>query len=28
MGEEHRRQLLKGWRRAVRCALAWADDED
>ena len=28
MGEEHRRQLLKGWRRAVRCALVWADDED
>ena len=28
MQEDHRRQLIKGWKRAVRCALAWADDED
>ena len=25
---EYRSQLIKGWKRAVRCALAWADDED
>ena len=24
---EKRAQLLKGWKRAVRCALAWAEDE-
>ncbi|MGN0402590.1 MAG: glycerol kinase GlpK [Acetatifactor sp.] len=27
MEEERRRTLLKGWRRAVKCALAWAEDE-
>lgn len=27
MQEEHRTGLLKGWRRAVRCAIAWAEDE-
>lgn len=27
MEEETRKNLLKGWRRAVRCALAWAEDE-
>ena len=27
MEEERRRQLLKGWHRAVKCALAWAEDE-
>ena len=26
MGEKTREQLVKGWKRAVRCALAWADD--
>lgn len=28
MEEEKRNRLLKGWKRAVRCALAWAEDED
>lgn len=28
MGEEHRVRLLKGWKRAVRCALLWAEDEE
>ena len=28
MEEERRRQLRKGWKRAVRCALMWAEDED
>ena len=28
IGDGEREQLLKGWRRAVRCALAWANDED
>ena len=28
MGEEHRIQLLRGWKRAVRCALAWAEDKE
>lgn len=28
MGEEHRIRLLKGWKRAVRCALLWADDKE
>ena len=23
-----REKLLKGWRRAVKCALIWAEDED
>ena len=27
MEESKRRQLLKGWHRAVKCALAWAEDE-
>lgn len=28
MEEERRGQLKKGWKRAVRCALAWAEDEE
>lgn len=28
MREEKRRELLQGWRRAVKCALAWAEDQD
>ena len=28
MPEEERAKRLKGWKRAVRCALAWAEDED
>lgn len=28
MDEQRREQLKKGWKRAVRCALAWAEDED
>ncbi|NLG02870.1 MAG: glycerol kinase GlpK [Clostridia bacterium] len=28
MKEEEREQLLKGWKRAVRCALVWAQDRD
>lgn len=28
MESEERRKLLKGWKRAVRCALAWANDEE
>lgn len=28
MSEAERTRRLKGWRRAVRCALAWAADED
>ena len=28
MGAQEREKLLKGWRRAVRCALAWAEDAD
>jgi glycerol kinase len=28
MEPEQRAKLLKGWKRAVRCALAWADDEE
>ncbi|MBD5460585.1 MAG: glycerol kinase GlpK [Lachnospiraceae bacterium] len=27
MEEGHAQKLLKGWKRAVRCALAWAEDE-
>lgn len=27
MGEEKRRKLLKGWKKAVKCALAWTADE-
>ena len=27
MEEESRKKLLKGWHRAVKCALAWAEDE-
>lgn len=26
MEEETRKQLMKGWKRAVKCALAWAED--
>ncbi len=28
MKEERRKELLGGWRRAVRCALAWAQDAE
>lgn len=28
MPEESRKMLLKGWKKAVRCALAWAEDEN
>ena len=28
MEEAERVKLLKGWHRAVRCALAWSQDED
>ena len=28
MDDELRDKKLKGWRRAVRCALAWAEDEE
>lgn len=28
MEEERRGKLMKGWRRAVKCALAWAEDGD
>lgn len=28
MEEEVRTELLKGWKRAVRCAVAWAEDEE
>lgn len=28
MKEEKRKKLYKGWKRAVRCALAWAEDEE
>lgn len=28
MEREKREELLKGWRRAVRCAIAWAKDEE
>ena len=28
MEEEKRRRLMKGWKRAVKCALAWAEDDD
>ena len=27
MEEEKRKSLLKGWKRAVKCALAWAEEE-
>lgn len=27
MEEESRRKLLKGWKRAVKCTLAWAEEE-
>lgn len=26
--EEYRRKLIKGWKKAVKCALAWAEDEE
>ena len=28
MDKEKRNQLLKGWKRAVRCAIAWAEDDE
>ena len=28
MEEKHRKSLLKGWRRAVKCVLYWAREED
>lgn len=28
MGEKKRESLIKGWKRAVRCALVWAEDDD
>ena len=28
MENEKRQQLLKGWKRAVKCALAWAEDDE
>ena len=28
MEEQQRQRLKKGWKRAVRCALAWAEDEE
>ncbi len=27
MSEESRKELLKGWKKAVRCALAWTEEE-
>lgn len=27
MGENHREALLKGWKRAVKCALIWTEEE-
>lgn len=26
MGEERREMLLKGWKKAVKCALAWTEE--
>lgn len=28
MDKEKRNQLLKGWKRAVRCTIAWAEDDE
>ena len=28
MDKDKRNQLLKGWKRAVRCAIAWAEDDE
>lgn len=28
MGENYRKSLLKGWKKAVKCALLWASDEE
>ena len=28
MEENHRRELIRGWHKAVKCALFWADDEE
>ena len=28
IGEKQRKQKLKGWRKAVRCALFWANDTE
>ena len=27
MSEESRKELLKGWKKAVKCALAWTEEE-
>ena len=27
MGEEQRKKLLRGWDKAVRCALSWQEEE-
>lgn len=27
MDEEHRKRLLHGWNKAVRCALAWQEED-
>lgn len=28
MEENHRRELLKGWKKAVKCALVWAEEDE
>ena len=28
LDDKTRNELMKGWHRAVRCAISWADDED
>ncbi len=28
MEEEHRKRLVKGWKRAVKCALYWSEEEE
>ena len=28
IGETKRKQKLKGWKKAIRCALFWANDEE
>jgi len=28
MDEAHRKELIRGWHKAVKCALVWADDEE
>lgn len=27
MEEDQRRRLVKGWKRAIKCALCWAEEE-